>query len=189
MKRVRGVATFVVLALEAIWGLYVLGYASDGAWSIADQLAFVYGGIAFGLFGAAFFAVHAVRARRDTARPGLRRFLTMRVLAQPLFLGLVLLGAGTELAFRARFAVSRGALERYAAAMPAERTEQLGARWIGLFHVRSVDRAGESVRFFTGPCFLDDCGVAFSPAGEPPRIGEDSYEKLTGEWWRWRRSW
>jgi hypothetical protein len=36
---------------------------------------------------------------------------------------------------------------------------------------------------------VDDCGVVYSPTGEPPVVGEDSYEHISGPWWHWYRSW
>jgi hypothetical protein len=61
--------------------------------------------------------------------------------------------------------------------------------FIGLFHVREHECIGECRRFITARAFLDDAGLAYCPAGHPPRVGEDSYAHLYGGWWRWYRSW
>lgn len=61
--------------------------------------------------------------------------------------------------------------------------------FIGLFHVREHECVGACRRFITARAFLDDAGLAYCPAGHPPRVGEDSYVHLYGGWWRWYRSW
>jgi hypothetical protein len=46
------------------------------------------------------------------------------------------------------------------------------------------------VRMITSQCSMfDHCGLAYSPAGEPARVGEDYYSHIWGPWWHWYRSW
>lgn len=61
----------------------------------------------------------------------------------------------------------------------------------GLFQVREFQRfENGELRFLTSSCGLvDQCGVVYSPAGQPPNRGEDSFTHLYGSWWHWHQSW
>lgn len=190
MKRAFQTAAVVLVVVEVLWGCLVIYGVSDGAWSFPDELVFFYGGIAFGVIGVIWFATAVVRALRARDCSLLRRLLSRNVLFQPIFLGTVFLLASYGLAFRARFELSRPALERYAIAITDEQLLHSEAKWIGALRIKEVDRAGDSIRFITGACFFDDCGVAYSPSGaEPLRVGEDRYKRISATWWYWRRSW
>ncbi|WP_214317945.1 hypothetical protein [Nonomuraea sediminis] len=96
--------------------------------------------------------------------------------------GLVYAGAPV----RARFELSRPALERFAASKPAGED----ARWVGLFHVESVERIPGGVRFLVvGSGFLDHHGFVFSPERAPEDDGEGfRYAHLSGPWYTWQES-
>lgn len=118
----------------------------------------------------------------------LRRSFPVPALLQGAVLLIAVAGIRLDLPFRVRYTLSRAALQHAADDIRGGQSPTFPT-WIGLFHVRAADSAGGAVRFVTGTCFLDECGLAHSRAGEPPRVGEDSYVHLTGPWWRWRRSW
>ena len=63
---------------------------------------------------------------------------------------------------------------------------------VGLFWLREAEVLPQGVvRIITTDCMFDDCGLVYSPAGVPPRIGEDMYEALAlgGPWYHWWRGW
>ena len=81
--------------------------------------------------------------------------------------------------FRVRFAVSQNALVREASAASSP-----GPRWIGLFHVKRVERLEGEVRFITGMCGLvDQCGLVFRHAAPPRTRGKVRLRHLTGNWY------
>ena len=107
------------------------------------------------------------------------------------FLGIYLLGTYAEALFEIRFKLSQQALENFAN-HPVLDHERSTVQWVGLFPLREVDIAGTSVRMIVSDCHLfDDCGFVYSPDGEPPVIGEDSYTKIpfAENWYYWWRSW
>jgi hypothetical protein len=169
-----------------LWGSAALLGASDGAGSIFEYLSYFYGGLLFGATTLAILVPVVIRGIRRGDR--LRLILPLPLLLQSGFILLVVAAINFDLAFGVRFVLSRAALGEAAEEIrSARRAPRPG--WIGLFHVREVNTVGSAVRFITGECFLDDCGLAFNREGEPPRDGEDSYVHLVGPWWRWHRSW
>jgi len=159
---------------------------SDGAVSIFDYLSYWYGGLLFGAATLATGVILVIRGLRRGYRP--RQVIPLPILLQSAFLVLVFFGVSFDLAFAARFLLSRAALQE---ADGEIRSGHRRARpgWIGLFQIREVNTAGSAVRFITGECFMDDCGFAFNSEGEPPRVGEDSYVHIEGSSWYWHRSW
>jgi hypothetical protein len=173
-------------AVSSLWAVVAVVASSDGAISVFEFLSYVFGGLILTAATLIAGAVLVIRAVRRGARLGQSIPLPLRL--QVAFLLIGLLGVQLDLPFDARFAASRSALERAAEDVRSgRRPAQPG--WIGLFHMAEVDTAGPSVRFITGECFVDHCGIAFSREGEPPRVGEDSYVHMDGPWWRWHRSW
>jgi hypothetical protein len=190
MKLVLQIALVTLVVLEIVWGISVVYGVSDGAWSVLNSIAFFHGGIAFGVIGLVWFVVAVRRALREHGRCIGWHLLSRSILFQPLLLGLVFVLAFFGVAFRARFEISRPALERYVKAITEKQFRQSKVEWIGALRVTEVDRAGDSVRFITGPCMFDDCGIAYSASGvEPQRVGEDTYVRISETWWHWRRSW
>jgi hypothetical protein len=102
---------------------------------------------------------------------------------------LVFASLTSDLSVRARFSMSRQAFD-VAARNALEGKSLRTPTRIGYFRVTEIDRAGKSVRFVIGEYGLaDSIGVAYSPGGEPPVVGEDYYYDLGGPWWLWIRSW
>ena len=61
--------------------------------------------------------------------------------------------------------------------------------WIGPLHALEIETSGDAVRIITSECgVVDNCGVVYSPAGSPKRVGDDYYSHLWGPWWHWSRS-
>ena len=96
----------------------------------------------------------------------------------------------TDAPFRARFALSRSAMNSVAQEMVRDPTPPYPGR-VGLYPVRRVEAFDEGMRFLvTGAGFVDPAGFAYSPQGEPPNIGgEDRYWHLEGPWYQWEESW
>lgn len=146
------------------------------------------------LFGSLFFAASisfiffsTIRRKRRETQP-----ITLQSLRLPLLtLGIlivVLSALKLDLSFRARFALSKPALQREAVAILAGSTLPT-PRQIGLFSASEVEKGAGMVRFILGDAFLDDMGVVYSPKAAPTRIAEDTYSHITGDWWYWHRSW
>ncbi|MFN0009437.1 MAG: hypothetical protein ACKVXR_16185 [Planctomycetota bacterium] len=176
---------WVTASLAFSWGAVSLVVSSDGQ-SLVEWMLYFFGGLVFGILTVATGVVLVARGTRSGLP--LWRILPAPFVLQLLFLFFVFVGVSFGLAFRARFAVSRPALE--AAALDVRSGSHAPAPGrIGLFHVAEIDRAGDSVRFIVGEAGLDHCGLVHSPRREPPVVGEDSYEHLQGPWWFWHRSW
>ena len=96
----------------------------------------------------------------------------------------------TDTPFEVRFLLSKGELEDFAHEhVEGDRNSSYNKR-VGLFSVEEYDVVEGCTRFITSGDLFDDAGLAFCPAGNrPPRIGEDSYQRLFGDWWHWHRSW
>jgi hypothetical protein len=104
----------------------------------------------------------------------------------------------TGLPLHARFLASRSALtaeaQRIAAepeAFPARPLESGEPRWIGLYPINRAEAIPGGARFVVADTgFVDLCGFAWSPEGEPANVGgEDRYLHFHGDWWTWRESW
>lgn len=179
MDRLLAIAKPVAL-LELLWGAAVVYVASDGAISVPEYIIYLVGGWIFvALTG--LLALACLWARRVP-----RAFVI-----QTLILVGVFVAVNLDLAFGARFVVSRQSLEELARQI-APGTESKDRRWVGLFRVKEIDTARGAdgvVRFVLGDCGLDQCGLVYSMRGQPPRVGEDRYRPIGGRWWRWHRSW
>lgn len=182
-------SNFILWAIAGaalLWGSVALVSASDGV-SMLDYVFYFLGGLAFGAVTVATAVGLLGRGLRKRER--LIKILPSPFVIQLVFLVIVFAGVSFDLAFAARFAASRSALEM-AATDTRSGTGPGAPTWIGLFKVSEIDKAGNAVRFIIGECGLaDDCGVVHSPDGTPPIIGEDWYAPIKGSWWRWRRSW
>lgn len=163
----------VINACVAIWFAVSLWLGSNSGMGLPGLLLSVYGGGALLIAWAAAFAL-AYGFHRSFRRPWL----------EPV--AIVAMWAGTYFGvfFEVRFLLSRPSLDRYASARIARNGQR-----VGLFLARETEVLPDGVvRIITTDCGLDDCGLVFS-RGIPPRIGEDQYERLSGNWWRWWRSW
>jgi hypothetical protein len=118
-----------------------------------------------------------------------------RWLAIPLVLGLVFAAARTDALFRARFDLSRGALDAMAQEIEAGGSLERG--WVGLYGVGRVERTGNGFWFVIDDSGLSRWGLAYSREGEP-KESEDNFsplwtgawfEHLAGVWWTFVQSW
>lgn len=148
----------------ALWAALALWLGSNVGLSLPALMVVVFGGLALLVIG--------LIARRV-------RLSVIVVLATWLLIA-------TNAAFYVRFAASLPWLTSYASQTRASHREP---RIVGLFRVLETERHDTLVRVITTACMFDDCGLAFAPEGKPPRIGEDSYARIVGGWWRWERSW
>ena len=113
-------------------------------------------------------------------------------LVVPAAVAVALLAGATHGALAFRVYLSADALVRGAADLAAFPVSDLRAdpARVGLFRVREFQRFDDELRFLTNECgVVDECGVIYSPGGEPKRRGEDSFTPLYGPWWHWYQSW
>ena len=101
--------------------------------------------------------------RGRTARAGLRTFLLL-----PAIVGVAVLVSILQWPFRFRFEISRVALESVAHEVMLDRHELETARWIGLYHVKSVDMTQTGlVQFHLGDCtWYNACDLVFHPKAD-----------------------
>ena len=176
----------VAVAGGIAWAGYVLYFGSDAGLTLPAVLVVFWGTGALLVEWAIWLYVHW-RATRGGPRRWIRLALlfpaTVAVLAVLTWFG------GT---FWVRFMLSRPALDRFVRdSRPAILSGQFrpGVR-VGLFRIQEAEvLPGGVVRLITTGCMFDDCGVVYSPSGDPPRVGEDYYSSLGQRWWHWWRSW
>lgn len=166
--------------LITVWGLASLYLVSDGAVAMApDMLVLYVGGALAGMATLLFTILGSIR--RSVAPMGRGRRWPWMVYAV-VIIALVPSLCRYGVPFKVCLALSRDALIQEAQQIPRGARVDV-PRWIGLLPVKRVDTAGTATRFLTGSCLVDDCGVAYSPDGEPPHTGRDTYQHLTGPWW------
>jgi len=176
---------WVFFAIAVAWGVAMLILDSGGS-SFESLLGYLFGGMAFIVVAVVLGVVSIVSAIRQRTR--FTRVFPLPYVLLIAFLALVFVGVSLNGALWLRLQTSRGPLEAVAAKVQAGATPQTPLR-VGSFRVRHIDTAGDSVRFIIGESLLDDLGIAYSPSGEPPDLGEDSYQHFGGDWWLWRHSW
>jgi hypothetical protein len=186
------VEPWITRAAIGIWALAVLWLGSDAGFNMTAFLLTHFGGILlFGWWAVRLVFWFTVRRRSQVGESVPVRRHVLRWLWEPVTIVACWAVAYTGILFPARFAVSRPSLDRYVREV-RERGDSTPppGRIVGLFKVREVElRPDGVVRLITTSCMLDDCGMANSPKGQPPVIGEDSYRHLSGNWWHWFRSW
>ncbi len=171
-------------------------------WSVVATVAHSDAGVAFPLWMLLFvsllvivigwllaLAVAALTARPPDHTRGevLRSWLRVPL---PILATLVLIWLSVPLMVRLFF--SGPALQQSAAYLTEQPPPRFrgGPPWVGLFRVREFSQFDGELRFLTSDCgFADKCGLVFSPRGRPPNRGEDTFEHLYAEWWRWQQSW
>jgi hypothetical protein len=172
------------LGLGAVaWFMYVLEALSDTGSSLPQMIIMSYGGPAILILWLISLGIHLWAHFRRRERPREPRSFVW--LCLPLILVMVcpLLMEHHENLLELRLALSARALES------TGRESWQEPRLVGLFVVSEKMAVGSELRFRTAECFLDDCGLVFSPEGPPQPIGEDSFLHLTDSWWHWRDSW
>lgn len=191
-ERLRRGAPWIRRATIGTWAVVVLWLGSDAGFNIFAFLLANYGGLILLGWWLARLVWWVARRRRSPAdEPVSTRRRVLRWLWEPVTIVACWAIVYTGILFPTRFAVSRPALERYARQVQ-ERGDSAPPTGgiVGLFRLREVELLPNGVvRLITTSCMLDDCGVAYSPKGPPPVIGEDSYRRLSGNWWHWYRSW
>ena len=179
-----------LIGLSVGWFLLLFYFLSDGAQSIWDYLSYD-GGLKLMVVVAVAFLVLYLMTN------GLHVQTWLSLFRRPVFYVVILSFLGTYLtnvypvSFVVRFRLSQPALENFAE-HPTLDHDRSTIQWVGLFPLREVDVAGSAVRMIVSECHLfDDCGFVYSPAGEPPILGEDSYSEIpfAKGWYYWHRSW
>lgn len=176
-----------VLGRVAVAG-NVLCFGSDAGLTVPALLVLVWGGVATVALWALWLVLHWWATRRTRTDRLKLRYAFVHPLAVLLIGGLTFSGV----TFRVRFLLSRPALAHF---VRTARPDILQSRFvpgtrIGLFHVREAEvLQGGIVRLITTECMFDNCGLVYSPNVVPPRVGEDNYSSLGGDWWHWWRSW
>ena len=168
-------------AVSLLWTCTLLAWISDSGIDFVECVAATAG---TALLTAAWLIA---RARRHSA-PEQASFLTRSnavLLCAPLASTLVavaiFLTAQSPLnpLLRARVALSVAALQR-----AADDTAAIDDRWIGLFHVRRVERDAGRVRFVTAACgVIDQCGIAYAPGGSPAGLHKLRFRALRDGWY------
>ena len=186
------VGPWIPRAAIGIWAAAALWLGSDTGFDIVGFLLAEIGGLVLLVWWLSRLIRWLARRRRTPSdRPESTRRHVLRWLWEPVTIVACWAIAYTGILFPARFAMSRPALDRYALQL-RERGDSAppAGRIVGLFKLREVElRPDGVVRLITTQCMFDDCGLAYSPKGPPPVIGEDSYRHLSGNWWHWYRSW
>ncbi len=118
-----------------------------------------------------------------------------RWLAIPLAMGVVFAVTRTDALVRARFDLSRAALDDVAGEIEAGGSLERG--WVGLYDVGTAERTANGFWFVVDDSGLGRWGFAYSPDGEPME-SEDTYsplwtgawfEHFDGPWWTFEQSW
>jgi hypothetical protein len=172
------------VVLTTLWCLGVVVFGSDAGLHVYVVLGSTWGALPVLVIWACRSAWQAY-----LERAWLRRW--RRVVAEPAAMALCFTVVWTGLAFHGRFLLSLPALDSFVRNhRPVLIQGEPAGQWVGLFRVTEAEvLPGGVVRLVTTRCMFDHCGVVYSPAGEPPRVGEDYYSPLYGGWWQWLRSW
>ena len=96
-----------------------------------------------------------------------------------------------DVPLHARYRLSRPAMDAAARKVVAHPEQARRMHRIGLWPTDRVEPIRGGMRFaVSGAGFLDAQGFAYSPDGEPARVGaEDVYTHLDGPWYVWDESW
>jgi hypothetical protein len=162
----------------SIWLLASSWFGSDSGISVRCLLVIV-GGAALLLLTWLVLIVVAWRRKQHMERVWLEPAMTALVFA------VIYSGA----LFHLRFLASRHALDSYVAQAIAAGESHRKQTNVGRFVARETEVLPNGVvRIITASCMFDECGIAFSRT-KPPVVGEDRYDHLSDNWWRWWRSW
>ncbi|MCK4850154.1 MAG: hypothetical protein KAT11_02325 [Phycisphaerae bacterium] len=182
----------VEIVLALLWfTLAIITFSNAGA-DFLCFLVLIFGGMVMGAIWALRGLFHLVRYvfRSEDRGLAFRRLVAWSVL--PIIVVLAM-GAKVkqEKLLTIRLKLSEAALLEFVQNVPADTNEEFSKKkqWVGLFHLSDVQDIDGCVRFITTNDILDDAGLAYSPKGKPPVLGEDYYWHLYGPWWLWERSW
>ena len=167
-----------LVVATAVWGALVLVPISDTGIGLSVGLLVLVG---TALLGTAWLVALVVVG---SSRRG-RRLGWVAVPSVVVAIAVIVLGSPSTWnpLFRARFALSRSALQTMAVG-PAASPDTSAPHWVGLFRVQRVDRLTEGVRVITASCGLvDECGLAYIPGPPPPKRGKLRLTPLGGGWY------
>lgn len=176
----------VAVAANVLWLCFAGLMCTDSGIGMIPFLAFIYGGLGLLALWVLRFVFYRAWGRKQRTLPWQSWGI------EPVFVGLVAAAVLSGGAFSLRFLLSRPFLSQFAAAISRgapDSAKPIPLR-VGLFVVREAEALpGGVVRLITTSCGFDHCGLAYSPSGAPPVIGEDTYVPLGSGWWQWQRSW
>jgi len=189
-KFTQGTGTAIKL-FSISWVLLLFYFFSDGSPSIWEFLIYDWGLKTLALTCFVFLFLHL--KTEGVSLRSMFNLICCPVVTIVLlgFLSGYLINLYPGVPFEIRFKLSQPALGNFVR-QPALNTDNAMVQWVGLFPLCEVDVAGTSIRMIVTEChLLDDCGFAYSPDGEPPRVSEDSYQKMpfAEDWYYWHRSW
>jgi len=168
----------VLIVCVALWLFASIWLGSNSGISVPGLFVIVGGAVLLLVLWLVTFIVSVARKQRLR-----RRWI------EPLVTLVALAAIYSGALFHLRFLASRPFLERYVAQMNAAGASHRKLAHVGLFVARETEVLPNGVvRIITTPCMFDECGVVFSRS-KPLVIGEDRYEHVAGNWWRWWRSW
>jgi hypothetical protein len=187
LASLRGLRLTPLRVAACVWAPLALWAGSSIAQSLLEVLMIAAGLYFFGV-ASAILLVRAFVLR--WTRPSTSDWRSRAATAAVLLMAVVpvLLDDCFGLTWHARFRASEAALETFARNTKPGSFER-GPRWIGLTRVVQIDTVGPAVRFLIGDCDINECGLVFSPDGEPARKGKGWYQHFTGPWWHWVQSW
>jgi hypothetical protein len=180
------------IAVTLVWAVTIVLFHSNAGVAFPTWVALFGSGLVLAIAWLLWTLMAISFARRDgtgTAKSTLRAV----AIVPAALAGAVLLSL-TDVPLMVRVYLSSNALRGSARELERAPFESASMHWsghrVGLFYVREFDRHGDELRFLTSQCGLvDNCGIVYSPAGQPPNRGEDSYRHLYGPWWHWHQSW
>ncbi len=179
MRAVR-VATYA-------WAVIAVVAGSDTG--VSGTLAILLSGSALAL-GLAVLVGFAIGLRRRRGTPGAARAVLREYAPAALCLAGTLLAIGMLVPLKVRLFFGGPALQLCGPWMTQFSPSQLeeSRPYVGSFRVREFARYNLELRFVTSDCGgTATCGLVFSPGGRPPARGRESFRKLYGFWWHWRR--
>ncbi len=177
----------IVNAGSVVWGLCSVFYCTNAAVDLTPTMALL---SCCAVLALSWLVCQIVLFFRPVQASTVRRLMSFACF--PVVCGVAFIFATTDAGIRGRLWLCESEVRgRFAMAQiePGTGWDLEKSEQVGLFTVREVDRHGDCVRMITSKDFLDDAGLVYCQAGQPPRIGEDQYRHLWGPWWHWHRSW
>lgn len=181
LLRPPGTVFYVAVALAVFAAVWVSSLQDFGGALLSEFLW----GLLAAIWGVRLLgALVASRARFMVAE-------WARWLGVPLVLGVVFTWTQSGGPFDLRLALSRAAMDQAATEIVAGGST--AREWIGLWPVENIERLPGGMRFIVSGCgFIDRCGFAYSASGSIADLadpdGENRYEHLEGNWFRWIES-
>jgi hypothetical protein len=177
-----------VMLLMTVWLFWEISSPSGDLFAgLSYVMVALLSGIAY--IGHLLWTIAMLRKQDD--RPSLLgRPMATWLIEPSLFLFAVVCSA-KEIPLKARFIINEPALAAYVRTVQTSGVPNTkNPTRVGSYTISETQKSenGE-VRMITGPCFIDDCGLIYSPAGRPQEGGENYYRRLRGHWYLWHRSW